>query len=211
MKIYQIRKQYGEVPLNQFEMDVSPFVEFEKWLKRAISKKVLEPTAMALATATIDGIPSCRMVLLKGWSKRGGLFFTDYRSRKGVELIENPNACCTFWWKELEQQVIIECVVEKVSRQVSSRYFHQRPRGSQLAARISVQGQELLSRDILENGLKAEQAKYRGKVIPLPDHWGGFLIKPTKFHFWQGRRDRLHDRFTYLKKGNRWALLRIYP
>jgi pyridoxamine 5'-phosphate oxidase len=166
---------------------------------------------MTLATASLKGMPSSRIVLLKGWSEKGGLFFTNYESRKSVELVQNPHASCTFWWKELEQQVIIEGTVEKVSRSLSKHYFHSRPKSSQLAALISLQGEELVSRQALEEAIKEGKKKYADKEIPLPKHWGGFLLKPTHFHFWQGRRNRLHDRFSYTKEGRTWKIKRIYP
>lgn len=209
MKLASIRKQYTQNQLPHVLK--SPFQQFHLWLQEAIDYPVVEPTAMVLTTSTTSGVPSSRMVLMKGWSTKGATFFTHLNSRKALELFENPRTTLLFFWKELERQVIIEGTATLVSRRKVHDYFSKRPKKSQAAAWVSPQGQPFSDRSILEEALKLFLQKYQNKKIPTPPFWGGFTVQPTHFQFWQGRENRLHDRFSYYKTGKAWVVERIYP
>ena len=202
-------KEYQKNTLSLNELNVDPFQQFASWYEEA--KKVeVDPGAMALATASLEGIPSCRMVLLKGHDKRGFLFFTNSNSRKGIEIAANPIASMTFYWKELERQVIIEGKVSKVSKEESDLYFATRHRQSQIGAHASRQDEVLSSREELESRVKRIEEKYKGIEVPRPPYWEGYLVSPYRLEFWQGRNNRLHDRFVYLLN-ERWELNRLNP
>lgn len=210
LKIFHLRKNYRSSPLHAVDPD--PFRQFEEWLKVALRHKVQEPTAMTLSTVSQHNIPSARTVLLKEWSPRGALFFTNSKSQKAFELEENPVASCLFWWKELERQVSFTGLVHKVPRRVTAAYFAKRPFRSQIASWVSMQDQQLTSREVLHTAFEELRKKWRGKKkIPLPPHWCGYRLVPFSFQFWQGQPDRLHDRFLYVKKNNRWIVTRLYP
>jgi pyridoxamine 5'-phosphate oxidase len=211
VKINHLRKEYKFASLDENELDRNPFTQFENWLKEAIDYKVLEPTAMTLSTANSQGIPSSRMVLLKEWTSKGGVFFTNIKSQKALEIEFKPIVSCLFWWKEMDRQVIMESAIEKVSKQKTYEYFSSRPIKSQIATWVSMQGQPLASKEILEVAFEALLDKWKGKKIPLPPHWGGYRIVPHTFQFWQGRQNRLHDRFIYIKHGRKWDIKRLYP
>jgi pyridoxamine 5'-phosphate oxidase len=167
---------------------------------------------MTLATATPDGVPSARLVLLKGFDARGFTFFTDYRSQKGRELDANPRAALAFFWGELERQVRITGTVTKLSREESEEYYRTRPRGSRLGAWTSHQSAVLPSREALEQRLHEVAARFPGEEVPLPPHWGGYLVRPETVEFWQGRPDRLHDRIRYTRRsGDGWTIERLSP
>ncbi len=197
--------------LAEKDMARDPFRQFEKWFEEAEAAKVHEPNAAVLSTCTRDGRPSSRCVLLKGLDGRGFVFYTNYESRKGRELEGNPRAAFLFPWVPLERQVIVEGTVTRVAREESEAYFHSRPRASQLAAWASAQSSIVSSREIVENAMKAVEAKYGGTEVPLPPQWGGFRIAPETVEFWQGRRSRLHDRLRYRRSGNEWVLERLAP
>lgn len=203
------RKEYEERSLRRSDLATDPFEQFQLWITEAIDAEVVEPNAMNLATASAEGHPSSRMVLLKNVSTEGIFFFTNYESRKAKELVVNPYASATFWWKELERQVIVEGSVHKTSRETSAHYFSKRPRRSQISALISSQDKEVESRQILEEAFKEADELYKGKEIPLPEFWGGFCLVPKRFEFWQGRPDRLHDRFAYTAEGSKWKIQRL--
>ena len=188
-----------------------PFRQFEKWFQEAEAAKVHEPNAMTLATASADGKPSARTVLLKGLDGRGFMFFSNYQSRKGRELEANPRASLVFPWFVLERQVIVEGVVTKVAREESEAYFHSRPRASQLGAWVSQQSSIITHRDVLEESMKALETKYAGQEVPLPPHWGGWRLAPETVEFWQGRRSRLHDRLRYRRNQDGWTVERLAP
>lgn len=202
-------KEYQKHTLSLDGLDPDPFKQFASWFEDAKNKEI-DPGAMALATASSYGVPSCRMVLLKGWDERGFLFFTNSNSRKGREIAENPLASITFYWKELERQVIAEGKVSKVTDKESDLYFASRLRQSQLGAWASDQDQVLSSREELIERLRHEEEKYRGIEIPRPPYWEGYRIAPSRLEFWQGRENRLHDRFVYLLKGT-WQIERLSP
>ncbi|MGH7536824.1 MAG: pyridoxamine 5'-phosphate oxidase, partial [Gemmatimonadales bacterium] len=172
---------------------------------------VPEPNAMTLATATADGAPSARIVLLKGFDRRGFVFFTDYRSRKAAELAANPRAALVFHWEELERQVRITGRVERVTHQESEAYFLTRPMGSRLGAWVSHQSQVIPGREVLEDGLRAMGERFADGQVPLPPHWGGYRLAPDSIEFWQGRANRLHDRIRSGREGVGWRLERLAP
>lgn len=211
LNISTLRKEYRLKSLDISNLNADPFLQFNHWFQEAQNAQVLEANAMTLATASSQGRPSCRTVLLKGIDSKGLLFFTNYDSRKGIELASNPFACVTFYWSELERQVIIDGRVEKISREESQAYFNLRPRGSQLSAWASHQDQVISSREDLEESYHRYENMYAGEAIPLPPYWGGYRLLPDRFEFWQGRVNRLHDRFRYLLKNDVWHIDRLAP
>lgn len=211
MDIPDRRREYSLAPLEKKDLAGDPFVQFGIWFQEAEKIQGEEANAMALATVDQKKRPSCRMVLLKSWDGRGFVFFTNYLSRKGRELYENPQAAATFYWDKLEKQVCIEGSAEKISRHESESYFKQRPRKSQIGAWASLQDVPLNSRAILEECYAIYELKYRGKEIPMPPYWGGFRIIPKRFEFWKGRENRLHDRFEYFFRDNGWHIQRLSP
>jgi len=193
-------------------VDPNPFKQFEQWFQAAVEAEPILPEAVSLATATREGKLSSRMVLLKDFDERGFVFYTNYESRKGIELAENPNAALVFYWRQLERQVCITGTVSKVSREESESYFRTRPRGSQIGALTSRQSQVVASREVLESQFQQWMAEYEGREIPLPSYWGGYRLSPATIEFWQGRSDRLHDRFLYKRQsGGPWQLERLSP
>ena len=207
--IADIRKNYSQKKLSEKKAEANPMKQFAKWWQQAVDSKIDEVNAMTLATASPDGMPSARIVLLKGVDENGFIFFTNYDSYKGQQLAENPKACLVFFWKELERQVRITGLIEKTSAAVSDEYFHSRPLASQLGAATSPQSQVIESREWLEN----EVAKIRKlDAVKRPDHWGGYLIRPITIEFWQGRTHRLHDRIQYtLEDNGGWKMERLAP
>ncbi|PLZ06180.1 pyridoxamine 5'-phosphate oxidase [Fischerella thermalis] len=207
-----LRKDYTLQDLNETDVAPDPFIQFQKWFDEALTAQLLEPNAMTVATATTDGKPSARMVLLKDFDERGFVFFTNYNSHKGQELAENPQAALVFWWAELERQVRICGRVEKVSENDSDRYFQSRPFNSRLGAWASNQSEVIESRIILEQRLQELKAKYKNQDIPRPPHWGGLRVIPTEIEFWQGRSSRLHDRILYIRLDDGdWKIQRLSP
>jgi pyridoxamine 5'-phosphate oxidase len=211
LDINQIRKEYQARTLRRIDLANTPFDQFNSWLNEAIQAKVPEPNAMILSTATIQGKPSSRTVLLKHIDEQGLIFFTSYESRKAKELNENPFASVIFLWKELERQDSVEGSVEKITRTESEKYFASRPRKSQLGAWASHQSTVLGSRDILEAGYAKMESTFQDHDVPAPPYWGGFRIKPRQFEFWQGRRSRLHDRLRYRLESTLWIIERLSP
>jgi pyridoxamine 5'-phosphate oxidase len=212
MAIPDLRKEYTLGGLNEADLDPDPLRQFQKWFDQAVSAQVVEPNAMVLATADRAGKPSTRVVLLKGVDARGFSFFTNYDSRKGRELAENPRASLTFFWGELERQVCIAGTVTKLSREESAAYFKTRPRGSRLAAWASQQSAVVPSRQELEQRMEAAEARYPGDDVPLPQYWGGYALAPERIEFWQGRPSRLHDRLCYVKQSDgSWRVQRLSP
>jgi pyridoxamine 5'-phosphate oxidase len=213
MSIADIRREYARARLDETDVSHDPFVEFARWFAEAQEAEVLEPTAMTLATATVDGAPSARVVLLKGFDERGFVFFTDYRSRKGAELEANPRAALVFYWGEVERQVRITGGVALVSRQDSESYYKTRPLGSRLGAWASHQSQVIPSRATLEGDLREIEARFTDGDPPLPPYWGGYRVVPDTIEFWQGRENRLHDRIRYVREGGGkgWRVERLSP
>ena len=208
----KLRREYTDAGLDEQDLDANPFNQFERWFQEAIDAKIDLPDALTLATATSDGIPSARIVLLRGHDERGFVFYTDYESQKGKELAENPNAALVFYWRELDRQVRITGQVSKVSRENSQNYFQSRPVGSRLAALASRQSEVILDRKVLEERFEQLAAQYQDKEIPLPSDWGGYRLSPNMIEFWSGRPSRLHDRLRYTRQPNdSWRLERISP
>ncbi len=206
-----IRRDYALASLAERDVDPDPIRQFERWFADAVSARVPEPNAMTLSTATRDGVPSARIVLLKGVDADGFVFYTDYRSRKGAELAENPLAALTFLWKEIERQVRITGAVSRVSTQESEAYFRTRPPGSRLGAWASHQSSVIASREQLDARLREVTERFADGDVPLPPHWGGFRISPDEIEFWQGRPDRLHDRLLYRRGEREWEISRLSP
>ncbi len=206
-----LRKDYALAGLSEKDLARDPFRQFDKWFQEAEAAKIAEPNAMTLATATRDGRPSARTVLLKGLDGRGFVFYSNYESRKGRELDGNPQATLVFPWLAIERQVIVEGTVVKVAREESEAYFHSRPRASQLGAWVSQQSSIVPGRKALEDAMKELETKYAGQEVPLPPHWGGWRLPPETVEFWQGRRSRLHDRLRYRRGKDGWTIERLAP
>ena len=207
--IAQIRKDYILRSFNENDAHPNPISQFTQWWEEAIESNIVEPNAMTLATSSSDGVPSARIVLLKGYDDNGFIFFTNYDSFKAQQLAENPRACLVFFWKELERQVRITGVIEKVKQEVSEEYFNSRPEMSRISAIASPQSQVIASRDWLEEQVKKIK---QTNAISRPDNWGGYVVRPITIEFWQGRANRLHDRLQYSLEGNgEWRLERLAP
>jgi pyridoxamine 5'-phosphate oxidase len=211
MSIADIRTDYRRASLTEADVADDPIVQFRRWFDEAVAAQVLEPNAMCLATATPDAYPSARTVLLKEVDARGFVFYTDYRSRKGRELADNPCASLCFFWAELERQVRINGAVQRVSRAESDVYFQSRPRGSRIGAWTSAQSSALAAREVLEQQLAENEARFGDGPVPLPDHWGGYRVVPEEIEFWQGRPSRLHDRMHFRREAGAWVKQRLSP
>lgn len=212
MKTDELRREYNSDGLRESDAAENPFDQFELWFQQAVDAKIDLPDAMTLATASKDGIPSARIVLLRGFDERGLVFFTDYQSQKGQELEDNPHAALVFYWRELDRQIRVSGTVNTVSHEESEKYFRSRPVGSQLAALASNQGEVIPNRQELESKYKQLIETYRHKKIPLPPCWGGFRLSPDWFEFWQGRPNRLHDRLRYTQRSDEgWKIERLSP
>ena len=210
-EIGDIRKDYKLKSLLEEEVLPNPIDQFAMWWNEAVDSKIEEVNAMTLATASADGIPSARIVLLKGFTTQGFVFFTNYQSHKGKDLAENPRAALILFWKELERQVRIEGLVEKVSEAESDAYFRSRPVRSKIGAWASSQSTLVANRAVIEESAERYTAQFADENIPRPPHWGGYLVKPEKIEFWQGRRSRLHDRILYTRQNQQWKIERLSP
>jgi pyridoxamine 5'-phosphate oxidase len=212
MSLADLRKDYSLAGLAEKDLARDPFRQFDTWFQEAEAAKIVEPNAMTLATASRDGRPSARTVLLKGVDGRGFVFYSNYESRKGRELESNPRATLLFPWIALERQVIVEGTISKVSREEAEAYFHSRPLPSQLSAWVSQQSSVISGRKVLEATMKELEKKYAGVVVPLPPHWGGYRVAPESVEFWQGRRSRLHDRLRFRRGDDGgWIVERLAP
>lgn len=212
MNLSLMRKEYSEKPLHKEDLHVNPFKQFEVWFNDAIDTHIVEPNAMSLATVNSLGCPSIRTVLLKLYDEQGFIFFSNYQSHKAKDIAHNPNVALHFAWLDLQRQLRIEGEVEKVSTAESLAYFLSRPRGSQLGAWASNQSEIVGSRSLLESKFFELKQKFAKGEVPLPDFWGGYRVKPKRFEFWQGGKDRLHDRFAYEKNTqNEWEISRLAP
>jgi pyridoxamine 5'-phosphate oxidase len=210
-EISGIRRNYSLRELDESSVFDDPFKQFSKWMEEVVKSGIIDPSAMVLATANKSSIPGVRVVLLKGFDNEGFTFYTNYKSHKGKDLIENPGASVLFFWKEFERQVRISGKVIKVSKEESEEYFHSRPYESQLAAWASDQSEIIPGRKFLEDKYNEAKEKFNGLEVPLPPHWGGFKLLADFFEFWQGRDNRLHDRISYLKENSLWKIARLAP
>jgi pyridoxamine 5'-phosphate oxidase len=207
-----IRSEYGAHGLRRADLHSDPIEQFSAWFAAALAADVRDANAMSLATATPEGKPSVRIVLLKGFDERGFVFFTNHHSEKGQHLEANPFAALAFYWVQLERQIRISGSVERTSREDSAAYFHSRPVGSRLGAWVSKQSEVIDARQVLDSRLAAMTERFEGGDIPLPPHWGGYRVKPDKIEFWQGRPNRLHDRFRYSRQiDGKWQIDRLAP
>lgn len=208
--LQQMREQYDKGILSENDLDANPMKQFEKWFTDAVNNEVPEPNAMCFSSV-VDNKPSSRIVLLKGLDDRGFIFYTNYHSRKGEEINNNSQVCLNFFWQAMSQQVRIEGIISKVSAEESDAYFAVRPRESQIGAWASSQSSILTSRKELEDEVARLNTYYENKTIPRPEHWGGYLVIPNRIEFWQGRPNRLHDRFLYERNGESWMVFRLAP
>jgi pyridoxamine 5'-phosphate oxidase len=212
MKIADVRREYARRGLAESAVAADPIAQLQRWLAEAAEADPHDFTSMVLATADRTGRPSARVVLLKGCDERGLVFYTNYESRKGRELAENPRAALVFYWPLFERQVRVEGTVERASREESEAYFHSRPRGSQISAAASRQSAVVSGREVLERAAAELAERLAGEEVPLPEFWGGYRLVPETVEFWQGRPDRLHDRLVYGRQGGGdWRLERLSP
>lgn len=210
MSIADLRKDYMQGSLHEDQAPIDPFVFFDRWFEQALNAELPEPNAMTLSTVSVEGRPASRIVLIKGFDQDGFTFFTNYHSRKGQELAANPHASLLFHWTELERQVRIEGMVNRVSPEKSDEYYHSRPLGSRLGAWASPQSEVLPNRDALE-ALVVDVKEQHGDSPSRPPHWGGYCLQPDYFEFWQGRPSRLHDRLAYTLNDGVWHRSRLAP
>ena len=206
-----LRAEYQLAGLDESDLAPDPFTMFGRWFEAARGAGVLEPNAMVLSTVAADGVPSARTVLLKGLTAHGFVFFTNYGSRKAVELAANPHCSLLFGWYELQRQVRIEGSASRIPRADTEAYFASRPRDSQLGAWASAQSSVVGSRADLEASYAEAEARFVGADVPAPPHWGGYLVTPERVEFWQGRRSRMHDRLAYRREGSAWRTERLAP
>jgi pyridoxamine 5'-phosphate oxidase len=206
-----LRKEYTRAGLDKADLDPDPIVQFHEWFQKVIDADLHEPNAMILATATAEGKPSARTVLLKGYDERGFVFYTNYEGRKAKEIEANPTCALLFYWGELERQVRIEGRASSLSGEESDAYFAGRPRGSRLGAWASEQSRPVEDRSVLEERVRALEAEYDGREIPRPPFWGGYRVEPQEIEFWQGRENRLHDRLVYRREDGAWRIERLQP
>jgi pyridoxamine 5'-phosphate oxidase len=212
MKLEDMRRHYAARSLDIGDLDPSPFVQFDRWMREAIETRLLEPNAMSLATVDAEGRPGLRTVLLKGFDERGLVFYTNYESAKARQLATNPQAALLFPWLPLERQVIVTGRAERISTVESMKYFLTRPRDSQIGAWASRQSEVISTRSLLEAKFAEMKAKFAAGEIPLPSAWGGYRVKPQTFEFWQGRPSRMHDRLRYNRQvDGTWSIERLMP
>ncbi len=209
--IANIRTEYKLKSLSENDVKADAIEQFTEWWNEALQSEIYEVNAMTLATADKNGMPAARIVLLKDYNAEGFVFFTNYASKKGDDIAENPNACLLFFWKELERQVRINGTIEKINATDSDAYFNSRPEGSKIGAHTSPQSKPIANREFLENRYLELSDKFKEKDIPRPENWGGYVVKPTNIEFWQGRPSRLHDRILFTKTNDSWKIERLAP
>lgn len=207
----EIRRDFADKPLTEVSVQKNPFLQFSTWFEEAVNAQLLDPYAMLISTVDEVGQPHSRVVYLRNISEEGMIFYTNYNSQKGKNISASNKIAITFFWVELERQIRIEGTVEKVTEELSDKYFAARPRESQIGAWASNQSETIKSREELEENVKFFTEKYKDTTVPRPPHWGGYMVKPDKFEFWQGRPSRLHDRLVYTKNNNDWVISRVAP
>jgi len=211
MLLESLRKKYSDEGIDQLTSDPDPYIQFQFWYSQAIDSGIAEPNAFSLGSVSSDSKPSQRTVLMKSFDNEGFVFYTNHGSRKGKQMTENNQVSMLFPWYELHRQVNIEGTVSRIDDKRSFEYFRSRPEGSRIGAWASRQSQELDSRAILKKQIKEIEQKFKGQEIPLPPFWGGYLIRPKRFEFWQGRTHRLHDRIVYADQHGQWVKSRLSP
>jgi len=210
-KIAQLRREYTKGGLRRSDLHDEPTVQFNRWFEQALEADIHDTNAVTLATANASGHPSSRIVLLKGVDERGFIFYTNYKGQKSRDIEVTPHVSLCFYWSGLDRQVRIQGIAQKVSREESENYFKIRPRESQIGAWASRQSSEVKNRDELESNFAKMAERFEGKPVPLPDYWGGYVVNPYKIEFWQGRPNRLHDRFVYTQNDGKWEIKRLNP
>ncbi|MFC2101424.1 pyridoxamine 5'-phosphate oxidase [Bacteroidota bacterium] len=211
MELAVIRREYRKMSLSRDDVDSNPFVQFQSWLSQALDAQVEDASAMSVSTVSATGFPSSRMVLLKELDENGFVFFTNYQSRKGKEIMVNDRVALLFYWKELERQVRVSGIAHKISSQESAAYFYSRPLESQISAVISPQSEPIPNRLWLESTWKEANRKFETATPAIPETWGGYRVVPVEFEFFQGREHRLHDRIRYTEERGEWLLERLAP
>lgn len=206
-----IRRDFADKPLNQSSVADNPFLQFGIWFEEAVNAQILDPYAMSISTVSKEGQPSTRIVYLRHISEEGMVFYTNYTSHKGENISDNNKIALNFFWGEIERQIRVEGVVKKVSDEMSDSYFAKRPRESQIGAWASNQSTVIKGREELEDLVKHYTNKFKDQNVPRPPHWGGYIVEPRIFEFWQGRPSRLHDRLVYTRKGESWIISRLAP
>lgn len=210
--IAAIREDYTKGILSEVDVDCNPILQFKSWFRQAVEAEVIEPNAMVLSTVSLDGYPSSRVVLMKDIKEDGISFFTNYESQKSIDIERNDKVSILFFWPELQRQVRIDATASRLNEEESTEYFQSRPKASQIGAWASPQSQIIPNRDFLEERVDFYKNQYTEvSILPRPLHWGGFLLKPIRFEFWQGRASRLHDRILYTMEDNLWVLNRLAP
>jgi len=210
--LHDYRKSYGKGELNKSSVDANPLQQFRAWFYEVKNAEgVDEVNAMTLTTLGLDGFPKGRVVLLKKYDEHGFYFYTNYKSEKGQAILENNKVSLSFFWPNVERQILIKGIAEKTNQEDASNYFASRPKGSQLGALVSNQSSVVANRAVLESKLKSLETEYENIEVPKPDSWGGFIVKPIEFEFWQGRPNRLHDRIRYRLEGLDWIIERLAP
>ena len=207
----QVRREFSDRPLTEDSVDDSPFKQYALWFKEAVNSEILDPFAMCLSTVGLNGQPSSRIVYMRDILDDGFVFYTNYLSQKGKELLATPKAALNLHWGELDRQIRIEGEVVKVSEEISDKYFASRPKESQIGAWASAQSDVLTTREELEQHVLKYTERFKDVDVDRPKHWGGYILRPTKIEFWQGRASRLHDRIVYTKEGAEWKLGRLSP
>ncbi len=213
LKVYinSLRHDFTKQTLDKKDVNVDPVLQFEKWFKEAVDSKVNDPNAMGISTVAADGKPSSRIVLLRNFDKNGFIFYTNYNSKKGTDISENPHAALLFFWPELERQVRIEGILRKQTPEESTAYFSSRPRESKLGAWTSEQSKPIADRNVLDKAYEESSKKFPGEEVPRPEYWGGYVLAPDRIEFWQGRASRLHDRILYTFENKNWNIERLSP
>lgn len=209
--INTVRRDFASKPLSRQDLDENPLEQFAKWMEEAVNAQILDPYAMCLSTVNSAGHPSSRIVYWRDVESDGFVFYTNYNSRKGIEIATNPYVALNFHWSELDRQIRIEGPIRKVSTEMSDNYWATRPRESRIGAWASAQSSIVSSPDQLQNSVKELEGKFGDGEVPRPTYWGGYVVEPERIEFWQGRPNRLHDRFVYLKSGDGWTMEQLSP